>query len=231
MRNRPNECLSDDLTSLGRRGQRAAPERRCILTGETHPARDLVRLAISADGSVMPDVRAKAPGRGAWITPSRALLDQAGGKGLRAALARSFKSGGLTVPDNIVQLVETQLRQATLDRLGLEARASNLLTGMEKIEAALRNGRVDLLLHAADSGDDGRSRLAQALRVGTGREASGDKGVVLPVGREDLSMALGRQNAVHAAILGKSAADRVQEHLARWLKFTNSPMQPLHAAG
>ncbi|MGD9812036.1 MAG: YlxR family protein, partial [Sphingobium sp.] len=46
-------------------------ERRCILSGERASPDHLVRLALSPEGEVMPDVRAKAPGRGAWIGVSR----------------------------------------------------------------------------------------------------------------------------------------------------------------
>jgi uncharacterized protein len=67
----------------------AAPERRCILTG-AHDARDtLLRLALSPDGDVVPDVLARAPGRGAWIGVDRAALETALAKGkLKGALAR-----------------------------------------------------------------------------------------------------------------------------------------------
>ena len=67
-------------------------ERRCILSGERADPAHLVRLAISPDGEVLPDVRAKAPGRGAWVGVSRTSLEQALKKGrLKGALGRAFK--------------------------------------------------------------------------------------------------------------------------------------------
>ena len=39
------------------------PERRCIMTGERGPASGLIRLALGPDNLVLPDVRARAPGR------------------------------------------------------------------------------------------------------------------------------------------------------------------------
>ncbi len=195
------------------------PERRCILTGERADAASLIRLAISPDGVVLPDVRGKAPGRGAWLGVSRADLDAAGVGKLRGALARAFKGAALSIPDDLADRIADQLQAATMDRLGLEAKSSNLLTGHEKIATAARSGKVDLLLHASDSSKDGRSKLDQAWRVGREAEGSGERGTTLPVDREALSMALGRQNAVHAAILGPAAAKRVNLHLARWIKF------------
>ena len=216
MRNSPNDRLSapDAATADG-------PVRRCILTGERAAQTHLVRLAIAPDGAVLPDVRGKAPGRGAWLGVDRDQLALAMAKGrLRGALARAFKGAALTVPDDLAERIERGLEAATLDRLGLEARSGTLLTGAEKIDAAARGGTVALLLHAADASDDGRRKRDQAWRVGMAREGSGDAGIVLPVGRERLSVALGRQNAVHAALIDERAAERVMHHLARWLHFT-----------
>ena len=132
------------------------PERKCILSGR-HDSRDnLIRLALGPDGQVAPDVRARAPGRGAWIGVDRQALEAAQEKGkLKGALARAFRGAPLTVPDDLGERIEAALRQAVLERLGLEARACNLLSGSEKIETADRNGGGKLLLHVSDAGVDG----------------------------------------------------------------------------
>src|SRR5689334_12116350 len=51
------------------------PERTCVLSRRTAPREELIRLALSPEGEVAPDVRARAPGRGAWIGVSRSELD------------------------------------------------------------------------------------------------------------------------------------------------------------
>jgi predicted RNA-binding protein YlxR (DUF448 family) len=196
------------------------PERKCILTG-AHDARDnLIRLAISPEGEVLPDVRAKAPGRGAWIGVDRAALETAQQKGkLKGALARAFKGKPLIVPDDLGQRIETALERAFLDRLGLEARAGALTLGSDRIEEAARKGRVHLLMHAADASADGSRKLDQALRVGRDEEGSGARGLALPATRTILAMALGRENVVHVAIIDRAAAQRVSHALARWTGF------------
>ncbi|HEX5182493.1 MAG TPA: DUF448 domain-containing protein [Allosphingosinicella sp.] len=200
------------------------PERKCILTG-AHDARDnLIRLALGPEGEILPDVRAKAPGRGAWIGVDRASLEKAQANGkLRGALTRAFKTGDARIPDDLADRIEAALRQAALDRLGLEARAGTLLTGTEKIEVAARKGEVHLLLHAADAGEDGVRRLGQALRVGLSPSASlgtGDgEALVIPAARPILSLALGRQNVVHIALIDRAAAARVAHALDRWRAF------------
>ena len=91
-----------------------------------------MRLAMGPDGQIAPDVRAKAPGRGAWIGVNRVALEVAQAKGqLKGALARAFKTGQFDVPENLPELLESALERSTLDRLGLEARGGTLLTGSE----------------------------------------------------------------------------------------------------
>jgi predicted RNA-binding protein YlxR (DUF448 family) len=210
MRKPPHETLAE----------RHSPERKCILSGE-HAARDaLIRLALGPDGEVAPDVRARAPGRGAWIGVDRATLDAANARGkLRGALARAFKTNALNVPADLGERVAAALRQAVLDRLGLEARAGNLVTGSERIETAARSGQVTLLIHAADAGEEGNRKLDQAWRVGEEAEGSGRRGLVFPEGRAILSMALGRENVVHVAIVDRAAAARVLHAIERWRAF------------
>ena len=143
------------------------PERTCILTRRTGTRDSLVRLALGPDGQIAPDVRARAPGRGAWIGVTQAELQTALSKGkLKGALSRAFKTGELLIPDDLPARTEDALRRTLVDRLGLEARAGTLLTGSDKIEEAARRGSVRLLLHAADARTDGNRKLDQADRLG-----------------------------------------------------------------
>lgn len=197
-----------------------SPVRRCILTGERAEQRLLIRLALGPDGQVAPDIHGKAPGRGAWVGVTASELEAARVKGkLAGLLKRGFKVSEVSVPEDIVTRIGDGLEKATLDRLGLEARASNLLSGAEKVDAAARGGAVELLLHASDASDDGASKRDQSWRVGLDEEGSGRKGLRLPVDRDRLSAALGRANSVHVAITDAKAAERVKHHLERWLYF------------
>jgi len=209
---------NDDL-ALADEGEPHVPERTCVLTRRKANKEELIRLALSPDGEVAPDVRARAPGRGAWIGITRSELDAANAKGkLKVALQRAFKTNDVSVPADLGERIEAALRQATLDRLGMEARSGNLINGFDRIENAARSGKVAMLIHAADAGDDGNRSLDQAWRVGGG----GPQGVIFPLDRTILSMALGRDNVVHVALTDPAAASRVSHALRRWRAF-NGP--------
>jgi uncharacterized protein len=193
--------------------------RKCILTGSRGERGALIRLALSPDGLVAADLGARAPGRGAWLSPDRALVETAVAKGkLKGALMRAFKTSAITLPEGLAAQIGEGLERRALDRLGLENKAGNLIWGSDRIGDALAVGRVRLLLHAGDAAADGIDKL-EAKRRGSPREAVS---MLLPVGRTELSMALGRENVVHAAVCDAAAADRVMAAVERWRAFTGT---------
>ncbi len=215
--------------STAREVAEAGPERTCVLTRSKGERGLLIRLALAPDGQIWPDVRAKAPGRGAWIGVDRTALETAIAKGkLKGALARAFKTGAFLISPDLPRQIEDALERAALERLGLEARASTLLTGSERIEEAARKGSLRALYHAADAGADGNRKLDQAWRVGEDDEGSSRRGLVLAVARPILSVALGRENVVHIGIVDARAAERVGTAITRWHAFIDhSPAQTL----
>ncbi len=220
MRVPQNDSLAADIDVQDARGQDATgkiastPERKCILTG-THGTRDgLIRLALDDAGCVHADLAARAPGRGAWLSPDASLIATAAAKGkLRGLLMRAFKTTSVTVPDDLVETIATGLERRALDRLGLENKAGHLIWGSDRIGEALGAGRARLLLHASDAAADGAAKLdgkARAMAV---------RSLVLPADRTRLSLALGRENVVHAAVCDAGAATRVIAAVDRWRAF------------
>ena len=213
MRTPHHERLSSD--SAG-----SEAERTCVLSGGKAARDELIRLAVSPEGEVLPDALAKAPGRGAWLGVSRPDLETALAKGKFAgAMKRAFKGAPIVVGEDLPERIEAALRRVVTDRLGLELRSGKLLLGSDRIADNARMGKVAWLGHAADASEDGSRKLDQAWRVGRDAEGSGLGGTRLPLDRAALSVALGRDNVVHLALTDRAAAHRLAVPLGRLMRF------------
>jgi uncharacterized protein len=186
--------------------QEKAPQRRCFATGAVRQKSELVRFVIAPDGGVVPDIEEKLPGRGLWLTASRDIVTASSGKNLFARAARS----PARAPANLADQVEALLTRRCLDLLGFARRAGQVTTGFEKVRSWLGAGKASLLLEANDGAEDGRRKLA-ILAKG------------LPVidlfGGNELSQALGRENAVHVAVRAGKLGALLRQEAARLAGF------------
>ena len=189
------------------------PERRCILTFDTLPVEQLVRLVQDPDGILVPDVAAKLPGRGLWIKADGIAVRDAIKSGqFVKAVSRSLKTGvpKTAVPSDLAETIIRLLTKRCLDRLGLEQRSGNLVTGFDKINAALTKkgtGVPTLVLAASDGAEDGRRKIRSAV--------GNDVPVTDLFDREQLSASLGRDNVVHALLMKSGGADKLKADIGR----------------
>lgn len=173
-------------------------ERRCIVNNASDREAHLVRFALSPDGVVTPDVAAKLPGRGAWVSASRATVAEAAKKG---AFARAFKAQA-KVPDGLAGLTETLLARRCLDLLGMANRAGALAIGATKVEAAIRSKPAHVLIEAEDGAEEGREKQ-MSLHIGLWGRPPAAVGCFKA---DDLGVALGRERVIHACLLQERLA-------------------------
>ncbi|XBQ17243.1 MAG: RNA-binding protein [Oceanicaulis sp.] len=167
-------------------------ERRCVATGEVKPEAELLRVALGPDGVLVPDLAARLPGRGGWVSADRASVDLAVKK---RAFNRAFERP-VEAPADLADRFEALLEARALSLLGLSRRAGRLAIGYDGARLALSKGAEPAWrIEASDASADGRGkldRLAEAARPG------------LPVAAcfsaEALGAALGRGGIVHAVL-------------------------------
>jgi predicted RNA-binding protein YlxR (DUF448 family) len=190
------------MTRGGRKKDREdGPERRCIATGEVQPKQGLIRFVIGPDGQIVPDLSEKLPGRGIWVSADRAALELAVKKNLFARAAKQ----PVTVPPDLVDLVEAGLARRLTDLIALSRKAGEAVAGFEKVKDWLATKQVKVLLQATDGSERGKSKLwtptgARYFSVLTARE---------------LGLAFGRQSVIHGALAAGGLAPRVVEGAAK----------------
>jgi uncharacterized protein len=180
--------------------------RKCIQTGEVLPESGLIRFALSPDGEVVPDVRARAPGRGLWLSANREVLEAAIKK---RSFARAAKAK-VEVPDDLVMRTQNALSDVALDILGLARRAGELLCGYDQVRGLLQSRRPACLIEASDGAKDGRQKL---LALGKGKW--GDLVVVSCFTQQQMGAPIGRAQSTHMALLPGGLATQFMFHTER----------------
>jgi predicted RNA-binding protein YlxR (DUF448 family) len=193
-------------------------ERHCALTRELKPVAELVRFVVGPDGAVVPDVKRKLPGRGLWVTGTRAAIAEAV---KRNVFARGFKRQ-VAAPASLPAETERLLERAALDALAIARKAGTVVPGFAKVEAALRTDAVAALIHASDAAPEGVRKLNAALRRKT-PEKSREIAIIQLFTGEQLDLALNRPNVVHAALLDGPTSVAFIARAKRLQSFRNVP--------
>ena len=190
---------------------RHEPERTCIVTRRAAAPAELIRFVVGPDGEVVADLKGRLPGRGAWVTATADAVRQAVE---RRAFGRAFKAEVKAAPD-LPARIDEALRQDLRQALSLANKAGAAVSGFTKVETAIRDGEIAALLHAAEAAEDGRRKLAGALRKRFGDAISAIP-VIAELTGEELDLALGRSHVIHAGLVAGAGSGGF---LARWRRL------------
>ncbi|MEQ9260288.1 MAG: RNA-binding protein [Roseovarius sp.] len=206
---------------MGRGGQpkdRAeGPERKCIATGEVRPKEQLLRFVVGPEGQVAPDIAGKLPGRGIWVSPTRAALEKAAQKGLFARAAKA----PVQVPEGLVELIEAQLVRRVVELISLARKSGAAVAGYEKVKDWLAKEQAAVLLQASDGSERGKSKLSTPY--------GGD--FIGWLTADELGRAFGRQTVIHAALGDGALPQRVVSEAAKLKGLRASGGEDSHRKG
>lgn len=194
--------------------------RQCALTREVKPVDDLIRFVVSPDGAVVPDTDAKAEGRGVWVSLGQKAVAEAVRK---KAFAKSLKAD-VEVPADLADLTRLRLEQRLTQALSMARKAGQILTGATKVKAAIESGDVIALLTATDAAADGRQKLLGTLKGFTMAAQEAGFGVddvphLELLDSDQLGLALGLENVIHAALVKGAAAVAALKRAQRLARY------------
>ncbi len=189
----------------------ASRERRDVVSGAVMPEERLIRFVAGPDGSVVPDLARKLPGRGVWVEATREAV---GAAVKRNGFARSAKAPLKPSPD-LPDLVESLLVRRCLEQLGLARREGVLISGFEKTLATVASGKAGWLIEASDGAADGRRKMLAARS----RSPRPDLPVCGAFGADDLGLAIGGANVIHLALVAGRRSGRWTDEVRRLAGF------------
>ncbi|VIO65070.1 hypothetical protein CI1B_01660 [Bradyrhizobium ivorense] len=187
----------------GPRTGKSATTRMCAVSREVRPIDELIRFVVAPTGEVVPDIKRKLPGRGLWLSASRRSVAEAV---RRHQFSKGFKRDVRVAP-TLPTDTETLLVRSVTEALAMAAKAGQVVCGFGKVEDALNRSETAALIHASDGAADGIRKLDAILRQrGEKRGESPVIAVVNVLTSEELDLALGRSNVIHAALLAGPAS-------------------------
>jgi predicted RNA-binding protein YlxR (DUF448 family) len=182
------------------------------------PDHRLIRFAVAPDGTVVPDVAAKLPGRGLWVEARRAAVATAVEKKLFSKAAKANVNAAADLP----QRVEKALVARMLGDLGLAKRSGVLTLGFDNVLRALEGLKPPkILIEAFDGSPDGKRKLYAAAH-----RLERNCVVIETLTSAELGLALGRENVIHAAVQPGGLTERLTldaERLAGFRGRNESP--------
>ena len=150
---------------------------------------------------MVPDIAARLPGRGFYVSADREVLERAVAKRMFAKGARRT----VGVPEDLIASIEAMLVRRVQDTIALARKAGEAVTGYEKVKTALGERPVAALLQASDGSERGKGKLwtpEGARWIGH-------------LTSEEIGRAFGRDRAVHALVAAGTLGRRVVEDAAK----------------
>lgn len=184
------------------------PLRRCIATREVQPKERMIRFVLGPGRELVPDLAAKLPGRGMWLSARSDVLETALSRGAFTRAAR----GQVTLPSDLRARIEDGLRGRVRDLLGMARRAGQTVSGWQAGREWLQAGRAGLLVQAVDGSPAERARFG-------GR----DLPAVSPLTAAELGGVFGRDHAVHVVVAPGRLADAIRVEAERLAGFAGAP--------
>lgn len=181
--------------------------------------REMIRFVVGPEDLVVPDLAGKLPGRGLWVTASREKIMLAAQKNFFAKAAKAKA----VVPPLLAEQVDALLARSVLNLIGLSRRAGAIIAGYEKVRELLAQPvtaqGISAILEASDGAEDGRKSIlfkAKAMAL--------PAVVIGCFSTKDLSVALGLEHVIHAALAPRRAdanglATRVLDEIFRLSGF------------
>ncbi|MFM7083535.1 MAG: RNA-binding protein [Hyphomicrobium sp.] len=188
--------------------------RLCALTQKSLPREELIRFVVGPDQQIFPDVSAKLPGRGIWITATAEKITEAISRGVfNRSLKREIK-----IPPDLPLKTGSLLQERALNALSLANKAGQVTTGFVQVEKIIKSGKVALLLHAKDGSQGGAEKLDKLMKAvcqANDREAQIETFFTV----EQMSLALGGLNVVHAALTKNGATQKFINEANRMQRY------------
>lgn len=127
----------------------------CFATKNIVPREEALRFVASPAREVVFDAAESLPGTGMWLSASREVVQLA----MTKRLFYKAAGGTVKIPENLLQIIETALKERCKNFLSLARKAGLLVFGFENVKKALAEQKGAVVFEAQDSALNGQNKL------------------------------------------------------------------------
>jgi uncharacterized protein len=200
-------------------------ERMCIVTRASGPTEGLIRFVAAPDGTVVPDLKERLPGRGCWITPERDIVALA----LKRRLFAKALKAEVTVDPDMPEMLDRLLRDQLLGMMAMARKAGQFVSGATKVDKAVRSGEALAVFHATDAAEDGVRKIGQARHFAIEVGLDPIEAFHL-LSADEMAFHLGEGALIHAAALAGQAGEGVVKRAKLLHRYRHGLAKPSDGA-
>ena len=168
---------------------------------------------------VTPDISERLPGRGIWVSANRADLAKAIDQNLFSKSAKQKAN----IPDGLIDLTENLIAKRAIDLISMARKSGHAICGYEKTKSAMMSDRWYILLQAEDGSTPQKQKI---------RPSAVANSYISCFTAQELGLAFGRDNVIHAAVSKGGLSARILLEANRLTGFrTESANGPSKNAG
>ena len=199
-------------------GAETGSGRQCAVTRAILDPEELIRFVLAPDGEIVPDLERRLPGRGVWLTCNREVVE----KSIKSKTFSGKLKTSVKVSLELADRIDTLMLRRVSDALALANKAGLAVAGFQQAESALEKDQVRVLLHGSDAAADGCLKLDRKFKA-IQRDTGGVAAIVAVLTITEMSLAMGKPNVVHAALISGGLSERFLREAGRLARYRASP--------
>lgn len=191
---------------------KVSPRRTCIACRATCDKEELLRFVLAPDGTVVPDLLKKLPGRGVYTCMKDSCIRQACE---RKQFSRAFRKDVQGVDaDTLRDRIITMMEERVASYIALANKAGKVVSGSDMVGEILKKSRdiPKIILIASDVSEDiGNKMRGMAAHYGVAHATLFDK--------ERYGSLLGKSMRSVLAVQGQGFAEKLIIEIERYRNF------------
>jgi predicted RNA-binding protein YlxR (DUF448 family) len=193
---------------------RSRPVRICTGCGEKKEKAEMVRIVAGPSGSVVPDLKASLPSRGAYVCPDACCINKAAAGRLNASLG--IGRGSKESSKKLQAAIADSYRRRIISLLGQAKKSGQFISGTNLVEGELRRGSQPdwFAVLARDTSEDISEKILKNLE-----SASVPCKVFL--GKDELGDAVGKSPRSVVLVKDAGIAGAIKESMDRYFRVLN----------